>query len=354
MTGVILIVMNILHHEPLAPYTSLRVGGPAETLVMTKTYDETVEALRQADGPVWFLGYGCNALISDEGLPGTTIMWRGGEIRVEDTLLIADAGVWWDGLVTTAIEHNLWGVELMSEIPSSVGGAVMGNIAAYGQQISDTLEWIELYDTATREIARVPRADIEMTYRQSSLQSEPHHLVLRAAFRLSPERTKPLTYDTALMIADELGLDHTSLSHCRDIIIETRRRGGSIYHPGEPVTEHTAGSFFKNPMVSVDQAKELAAFDESGKTLERIINQSIVHGGNAQRASAAHVLLAAGFHRGQRWDHVELHPSHVLKLATLDGATAREVYDVTQEIVSTVKDKLAIDLEPEVKFLGEF
>ena len=346
--------MKTLYNEPLAPYTSLRVGGPAETLMLVDTYDEAMTALSGAEEPVWFLGYGCNALISDEGLPGTTIMWRGGEIHVDDSLVIADAGAWWDDVVKTAIDHNLWGLELMSEIPSSVGAAIVGNIAAYGQQISDTLAWIDVYDTHTRSVERIARDAIDMRYRESSLQREPHRIVVRAAFQLSRNQTKQLTYDTALMIADEMGLDHGSLAHCRDIIVETRRRGGSIYHPGELVTEHTAGSFFKNPMVSVDQAKQLAAFDESGKTLERIINQSIVHGGNAQRASAAHVLLAAGFHRGQRWDRVELHPSHVLKLATLDGATAREVYDVTQEIVQTVKSKLGIDLEPEVKFLGQF
>ena len=98
----------------------------------------------------------------------------------------------------------------------------------------------------------------------------------------------------------------------------------------------------------------VAGFDETGKTLDRIINQSKIHGGNAQRASAAHVLLAAGFHRGQTWGNVRLHPHHVLKIETLPGATAQEVYDVTQLILETVKDKLDITLEPEVKFLGNF
>lgn len=346
--------MNTLHDEPLAPYTSLRVGGPAKTLVMTTTYDDTVAALQTASSPIWLLGYGCNALISDQGLPGTTLVWRGGDITVDDTRIVAHAGAWWDDVVQTAIQHQLWGLELMSEIPSSVGAAIVGNIAAYGQQISDTLAWIDVYDLTNNEILRVPRDDIDMSYRATSLQHEPHRIVLRAAFDLSRSQTRSLRYDTALAIADELGLDTTTLAHCRDITVETRRRGGSLYHPDEPTDLHTAGSFFKNPMVSEAQAKELAIFDESGKTLERIINQSVVHGGNAQRASAAHVLLAAGFHRGQRWDRVELHPSHVLKLATLDGATAQEVYDVTHEIVTTVKTKLGIDLEPEVKFLGYF
>ncbi|MGB3023829.1 MAG: FAD-binding protein [Candidatus Saccharimonadales bacterium] len=349
--------MKILHNESLAPYTSLRVGGPAETLILVDNYDEALAALHDATGPVWFIGYGCNALISNHGLPGMTVMWRGGDIRVEDARIIADAGVWWDDVVKTAIDHQLWGLELMSEIPSSVGGAVYGNIAAYGQQVSDTLESIRVFNQHSGNIEEINIEDTDklaFSYRSSSLQFNEPYVVLGATFRLSPTPLHELKYDAALAVGEELNLDHRTLEHCREIIIETRRRAGSIYHPDEPTDIHSAGSFFKNPMVSVEQAKELAGFDESGKTLERIINQSVVHGGNAQRASAAHVLLAAGFHRGQRWGHVELHPSHVLKLATLEGATAQEVYDVTQEIVRTVKDKLGVDLEPEVKFLGEF
>lgn len=346
--------MKTLYNEPLAPYTSLRVGGPAETLIITETFEETLSALQHTKGQMWFLGFGSNSLVSDAGLPGTTIMWRGGTMTIDDTLVIADAGMWWDTVVRSAIDHGLWGMELMSEIPSSVGGAVHGNIAAYGQQVSDTLEWIDVYDTTSHETRRLERSDISFSYRASSLQEQPQLIIMRAGFRLARTPLHELKYDAAIIVANELGLEPSVLSHCRDIIIETRRRAGSIYHPDEPNDIHSAGSFFKNPMVTAEQAEELASHDETGKTLERIRNQNLIHGGNSRRASAAHVLLAAGFHRGQRWDKVELHPSHVLKLSTLDGATAQEVYDVTHEIVTTVRERLGIELEPEVKFLGKF
>lgn len=348
--------MQTLSNAELAPYTSLRLGGPAERLVIVSSYNETVDQLsKQPDDQLWMLGYGSNVLISDKGLPGTTLMWHGGAIMTQGGHhLVVDAGVWWDDAVKTAIEHGLWGLELMSEIPSSVGGAIHGNIAAYGQQVSDTLEWIEVYNRRTKSIERLDRSQIELTYRSSSLQKEPWRVVLRACFKLRVEPLHELRYDAALAIADELRLDHKTLEHCRDIIIETRRRAGSIYHPHDPVPERTAGSFFKNPLVSIDQAKALAGFDETGKTLERILNQSKIHGGNAQRASAAHVLLAAGFNRGQQWGNVRLHPSHVLKVQALDGATAHELYTVIQLIVKTVKGKLDIDLKPEVRFLGDF
>jgi len=346
--------MKTLTNEPLAPYTSLRVGGPAEKLIIVESLNELLEAVKTVGTQPWLLGFGCNVLICDQGLPGTTIMWRGGEISVEGNQIIADAGTWWDDVVKASIEHGLWGLELMSELPSSTGGAVFGNIAAYGGQVSDTLSWVELYDTESHEIQRYSAEEFQFSYRQSSLQTQPSLIILRVAFDLKTTPIHDLRYESALAIAREMHLDPEKLIDRREIIVETRRRAGSLYDPNSENPERTAGSFFKNPLVGFEQAKELASFDETGKTLERIVQQSEIHGGSAQRASAAHVLLAAGFNRGQRWNNVMLHPSHVLKITTLPGATAREVYGVVKEIQKTVKEKLDIELEPEVRFLGTF
>ena len=350
----ILASMKTLLNESLAPYTSLRVGGPAEKLIIAESYDDAVSVLSSHEKPLWVFGFGCNVLISDNGLPGTTLMLRGGDITVEGEEVVADAGVWWDDAVRAAIAHNLWGLELMSEIPSSVGGAVVGNIAAYGQQVSDSLAWLEIFDADNGTITKHDVSDFDFNYRQSSLQQQPEKVILRVGFKLSRTPLHELKYDSAVAIATELGLDQSQLDQRREIIIETRRRAGSIYHPDDPTPDRTAGSFFKNPLVEPEQAKQLANYDETGKTLERIERQSQIHGGSAHRASAAHVLLAAGFKRGQTWQHVQLHPSHVLKLATLPGASASEVYDIVQEIVQTVQDKLGIKLEPEVRFIGQF
>lgn len=344
--------MKILQNATLAPYTSLRVGGPAEELCLVNSYDSMIKALSSSPDKPNVFGFGCNILVSDEGLKGRTIIWRGGEITVDGDILTADAGVWWDDVVKVAIENNLWGLELMSEIPSSVGGALFGNIAAYGQQVSDTLISFEAFDLKTSKIKLFNKDSFDFAYRWSSLQNHPELIITRATFKLSRSPIHILKYDSALVTAEELGLNTETLNGRRETIIETRRRAGSLYDPESDKYEHTAGSFFKNPLVSTEQAKELASFDETGKTLERIENQSRIHGGDSHRASAAHVLLAAGFSRGRTWNKVRLHPSHVLKIETLDGATANEVYAVVQEILTTVKDKLNIDLEPEVKLLG--
>lgn len=340
----------------LAAFTSLKCGGEAEALHLPKTRDEVIELLGASSSsePLWLLGYGSNCLISDQGLPGTTIIWRGGQIWEDEVTLYVDAGVWWDDFVQYAISRRLWGLELMSEIPSSVGGAIFGNIAAYGQQVSDTLLWVEVYDRQSGETKRLEKDAIEFAYRESSLQTQPHLIILQAAFLLSETPLHTLRYESALRVADELGCDTKTLDGLRTTVVETRRRAGSLYHPDDPSAEHTAGSFFKNPLVSTAQAELLAQYDESGKTLERILEQNKIHGGSTHRASAAHVLLAAGFSRGQTWDHVRLHPQHVLKIEALEGATASEVSAVAHEIMTTVKDKLDITLTPEVRFLGTF
>ncbi len=340
----------------LAPFTSLKVGGPAEKLVEISSYEEMQDTLRSLpeSEALTLLGYGSNSLISDKGLPGTTVIWNGGSIKIDGTSVIADAGVWFDELVEKTIETGLWGLELMSEIPSSVGGAIMGNIAAYGQQISDTLEWIELYDRKSKTTMRRDKNDFVFEYRHSSLQDHPNLYVLRAGFRLSDSPLHELKYAAAVKVAEELGCDTTNLVGRRTAIIETRNRAGSIYHPNDASMLRTAGSFFKNPMVTTEKALELAKYDESGATAERILQQNKIHGGSSHRASAAHVLLAAGFNRGDTWGHVRLHPSHVLKLEALDGANAQEIFHVVQMIVDTVKQKLDITIEPEVRFLGDF
>lgn len=344
--------MKQLKNTNLSSFTSLRVGGPAKKLVLVDSSRELLDVLEHDNSCQHVLGFGCNILVSDQGLPGTTVVVRGGDVEVEDTLIVADTGVWWDNVVLTAAQHSLWGLELMSEIPSSVGGAVFGNIAAYGVQISDVLEWVDVYNRKSHVVTRLAAKEIAFSYRHSSLQDQPDDVILRAAFRLSQTPLHALTYDSAIAIGEELGLSLDSLGERRKIIVETRRRAGSIYHFDDPHAERSAGSFFKNPLVSTEQARFLASFDETGKTLERVEHQSKVHGGDSHRASAAHVLLAAGFSRGQRWGQVQLHDRHVLKIITHDGATASDVYAVVQEILTTVHNKLDITLETEVKFLG--
>lgn len=347
--------MQILKSVSLANYSSFHTGGIAESLVICDSAAELLKVIsEQENKKLSCLGFGTNVLISDKGLDGTVAVCRGGSMKLDGTMLIAGAGVWWDDLVERAIDEDLWGVELMSGIPSSIGGAIMGNIAAYGQQISDTLEWVEVIATDSQKIERIPASTLSYDYRYCSLKDTPGIVVLRAGFKLSKSPTQTLEYGSALRIATELQLSTDTLPDRRAIILEARSRAGSLYDPSTQINSYTAGSFFKNPIVSLEQAKKVIAFDETGKSTEVLLRQNQIHGGSDHRVSAAHVMLAADFSRGQSWGSVRLHPDHILKIENTGNATSQEIYDVAQLIIHKAKEDLDIDLEPEVQFLGDF
>jgi len=345
-------------NAPLASLTSLAVGGPAEKLYTCTTQEELDAALAAAAGEqIWVLGYGANVLISDAGLPGSTLLVRTTGIRREGNTITVDAGVWWDDLVQFAIGENLWGLELMSAIPGGVGAAIVGNIAAYGQAVADTLQWVDVFDTTSRETRRLTTEELGLSYRFSSFQTDElkDMIILRATFALNDQPAKEVAYQTALDVAQEFGHDLNTLDGRRQTIIETRRRAGSLWDYRSPDAQmRTAGSFFRNPMVDAEKAEQLMSYDETGRSLELLKKMNQVHGGSGTRVSAAHVLLAAGFNRGQTWGKVRLHPDHILKLENTGGATAQDIYNVAMEIVRTVQEKLGVELKPEVRFLGEF
>lgn len=350
--------MQIESDCSLAPYTSFHIGGAAEKAIILNQVSRINEALELVKKrPVWLLGYGSNTLVSDKGLEGTTLIIRGGAIDITGDLLIADAGVWWDDLVQYAVTHGLWGIECMSAIPGGIGAAVVGNIAAYGQAVADTLAWAEVYDLETGTCKKVASGELGLSYRMSKLlQSNRSLIVLRAAFRLSTTPTSELQYESALAVARTRGYASDTLQGRRDTILAARDIAGSLWDYRQADASRTAGSFFRNPLVDTTTAERIMRYDETGTSINRLKKMNQIHGGTAQRVSAAHVLLAAGFRRGQTWfdGAVRLHPQHVLKLENARDATAQQIYDVAQEIIHTVKTTLNIDLDPEIRFLGQF
>jgi len=348
--------MQALEQTALSQYTSLRAGGSSERLIVTDSQDSLADIVSHIEGQVWVLGYGTNCLVSDKGLPGTVILNHSGTIKqISPTTFQVDSGVVWDEFVLKTIEKGLYGVEFMSGIPGGVGAAIKGNIAAYGHKVADTLVVATILDPKTGDIKEWRRADLGLEYRSSKLQQPEfdHLVILDGTFELNSESKGELEYESALRVSQEIGVRPDNLTDRRAVILETRKRAGSILNDLSQ-GPWTAGSFFKNPMVGEDQVQAIVEHDESGVTREQLLRQNQIHGGSTVRVSAAHVLLAAGFKRGQTWGNVRLNPDHILKIENIGNATALEIYDVVQEIVSTVKERLGIDLQPEVRFLGEF
>lgn len=348
--------MKLLHSVSLTNFTSLHAGGLAENLVEIEPDDNFQEVIAKCQKPVWVLGYGTNVLISDKGLPGTVILNKAGKIEVLDGGQIkVDSGVNWDDLVQAALAHNLWGIEFTSGVPGGVGAAVAGDIAAYGQKVADVFVGATLLNSNDGSSVQWARSDFGFDYRTSNLLKHvnAHLVILDATFALSSQPTTELEYEKALEVGGELNIKPDTLQNRRKIILETRRRAGSLLSDIS-VGPFTAGSFFKNPLVDESQVQNILSFEESGISREQLLRQNLIHGGNKARVSAAHVLLAAGFARGQTWGNVRLHPDHILKIENLGNATAQEIYNVVQHIIQTVQQKMHITLEPEVRFLGDF
>lgn len=347
--------MKVQHNLSLAEFTSLRVGGPAATLLELEKGDSLTDVIEAADRRVQVLGFGTNVLISDKGLPGPVILNRHGQIKVEGQQIIADSGADWDELVLKAIDNQLWGLEFASAIPGGVGAAVAGSIAAYGHRVSNCLVSAEVMNSQDGRVQTWDNSRFNFGYRRSDLQLPENSklIILNATFQLSRVPTGDLEYESALKVATDLGIKPDSLENRRKIILEARRRAGSLLLDASQ-GPWTAGSFFKNPLVDESQVRAIVSHDESGVSRDQLLRQNVIHGGDKARVSAAHVLLAAGFKRGQTWGRVRLHPDHILKIENIGGATAQEIFDVVQEIINTVHSRLGVTLEPEVRFLGDF
>ncbi|MEM6997961.1 MAG: UDP-N-acetylmuramate dehydrogenase [Patescibacteria group bacterium] len=349
--------MIVEQNVVLAQHTSLGVGGLAENYILANDAESLLRALKTASeySHLWLLGYGSNCLISDQGLPGLVIHTKGGDVIRNNDLLIVDAGVDWDELVQKSVDEGLWGIELMSGIPGSVGAGVRINIRAYGQSLSDHLEWAKAYDLEKQEVVMHRSADLDWGYKKSFFQTDAgkDQIIIQAAFKLKREPTIMLSYQPAIDYAAEHNIPDDTLPGRRRLILDVRSEAGSLL-TGDPVEAKTAGSFFRNPIVTPEQAERVIRFDETGRTADQVKKMNQSHGGDSMRVSAAHVMLAAGYNRGDTWGRVRLHPDHVLKIENANNATAQEIYDVANEIVQTCEQKLGITLEPEVEIMGEF
>src|SRR3954466_14801800 len=147
----------------LAPLTTIRLGGPAKRLIEAHGEAEAIESVREADAtgePVLVLAGGSNVVIADEGFSGTVVrLLTSGVTRHGDSELEVEAGDPWDPFVESAVTERLAGVECLSGIPGSVGATPIQNVGAYGQDVSETITRVRVYDRQTREVDELAPTD---------------------------------------------------------------------------------------------------------------------------------------------------------------------------------------------------
>ncbi len=282
--------------EPLRRYTAWKIGGPADVLLEPSSAGELIQAIKTAREhgiPVTILGGGTNVLILDGGIRGLTIRLAKAltDVTITGTSVVADAGVLYPVLANTTAGKGLEGLEFATGIPGTVGGAVYMNAGAYGSETREALVWADVYKPESGEVERLPNAGLGLSYRRSALHDRPGWTVLRAAYALVPGDAGELK--------------------ARIKEFRAQRMTGS---PNRP----SCGSTFKRP-----------EGDYPGRVIE-----------------------AAGL-KGTRVGQIEVSPIHANYFVNHGGGTARDVLELIEYSRETVRDKLGIKLELEVRILGE-
>ena len=199
--------MTIQEMVPLAPLTTLKVGGAARYLAEARREDEVHEAVQFAKTrglPMFVLGGGSNLVVADSGWPGLVLRIAIGGITTPNVidaprnavLFSVGAGVNWDDFVAQAVTQNCAGAECLSGIPGSVGGTPVQNVGAYGQEVSDTIESVRALDLKEDRIVVLPKPACGFRYRSSIFNStEPgRYIILRVNYRLQRGGAPSLKY----------------------------------------------------------------------------------------------------------------------------------------------------------------
>jgi UDP-N-acetylmuramate dehydrogenase len=347
--------MVIQENVPLAPLTTLQVGGPARYVVVARSTAEIVEALgyaRARDLPVLVLGGGSNLVVSDAGWPGVVIKIAiaGFEERSEGDKVLFDvgAGEEWDKFVARAVARNCAGVECMSGIPGSVGGTPVQNVGAYGQEVAETIESVLVLDSRDNQVRELCKEACGFSYRTSIFNTTERgrFIILRVTYGLRKGGRPRAEYaDLKKYFA---GWSTTpTLAETREAVRQIRARKAMLIVPGDEDCR-SAGSFFKNPVLTAEEYEELRK-----RAAARNLQIPSYPALDAKRkVSAAWLVEHSGFSRGYASGHVGISRKHALAIVNRGGATAAQVLALKEQIQSRVHDIWGIGLEPEPVMVG--
>jgi UDP-N-acetylmuramate dehydrogenase len=295
---------RVRQDAPLAPFTTFKVGGPADWLLELHGGNELQQAAafaRQAGVPLIALGGGSNVLVSDAGVRGIVVRVHGGEVRPVDASGVrADAGVTINGLVRWTIGRGIAGLEAWAGTPGTVGGAVFGNAHFRGRLISELIDRVTLV-TADGAVADLPVSEMEFGYDYSRLHRT-REVVVSADFQVS-------SGDPAALRA-------------------VARESLAFRKRTQPLESASAGCIFQNP----DPARDR------------------VPAGIPPSAGA--LVDRAGL-KGAREGGARVSPTHANFIVNEGGATARDIRALIERCKTEVAARFGVTLHEEIVYLGE-
>ncbi|MGO8893517.1 MAG: UDP-N-acetylmuramate dehydrogenase [Streptosporangiaceae bacterium] len=353
----------------LADYTTVRLGGPARGFVRASTEEELIEAVRTADAsgePVLILGGGSNLVVADEGFDGTVIQvaTRGVSRGAGPGVLTVAAGEDWDAVVARTVAEGLAGLECLSGIPGLAGATPIQNVGAYGQEVSQTITQVRVYDRKTSEILDIPNEQCGFGYRTSRFRGADRFVVLSVTFGLAVQvRSAPVRYAE---LAAALGVspgDQVESIQARSAVIELRQRKGMVIDPSDPDTR-SVGSFFVNPvldagaMACVEAAARARCGPDTRVPRFPVGKRAGERAGDRARdglvkVPAAWLIERAGFGKGYSpGDGARISSKHTLALVNSGSASTASLMALAREIRDGVRDTFGVCLTPEPVLVG--
>ena len=332
----------------LNKYTSLRVGGPAKSIINVSTEEEIIAAIEAAGtSPLLIIGGGSNVLVSDQGFDGTVIHIANNQAESEvdacsGATLTIGAGENWDEFVRTTISRGFAGLETLSGIPGTVGAAPIQNIGAYGHEVSEFITRVRTYDREAKAVKTFTNSECEFEYRNSIFKRTPgRYIVLSVQFQIRRgETSTPITYaELAKKLGIEVG-EKAPVVDVRTAVMELRAAKGMLLNPDDK-DSWSAGSFFTNPIISVEIASALPEGTPKWPLADGRV-----------KTSAAWLIEHSGIDKGHTHGGARVSTKHVLALTNSGNATASELVALAREVRTAVQAKFGITLEPEVNLVG--
>ena len=287
--------IQLRHDVPMAPLTTLRVGGPADRLAEARDAEQLLAALRlarDANIPWFVLGNGSDLVVADEGMRGLVIRNRAKGMGVAGSRLTADAGTPMAMLVKRCTADGLAGLEFGISIPGTLGGAVWANAGAHGGEMRDVVAWVEAWEPATDETRRLAPSDCGFAYRESR-------------FKRSPE----------VVLAAAMQLRHGDPQRIAARVAEHQAQRVAT----QPLADQNAGSVFRNP-----------PGDHAGRLID-----------------------AAGL-KGFRIGSAQVSELHANFIITDRGASAADVRALGNAVRATVEERFDVRLAYEIEFVGDW
>ncbi|GAC1413297.1 MAG: UDP-N-acetylmuramate dehydrogenase [Candidatus Doudnabacteria bacterium] len=329
-------MINLEQNKTLAPLTTFGIGGGAKYFTEVRNEDELLEALEYAQKEkleILVLGGGSNILISDSGFDGLVILNRIKGVKVHGDAVTVGAGEDWDELVVKTIENNLVGIENLSGIPGTVGGAVVQNIGAYDQTFGDTVDFVNVINCKTLIKEQLKAADCHFAYRNSVFKENIGNYAV-----------------TSVQLKLNVTENSESLHKSRNKTLTTRAQKGMLISD-EVESYRSAGSYFKNPIIAKDH------FDNVFEGIKDTPPDKAWFwevGADKVKLSAAYLIELSGFKKGYENNGAGISPKHNLSLINVNNATAQSVDDLALAIKKAVAEKFRVNLEEEVIKIGSF